>query len=102
MNKKIVLLGLIFLQIVLSISVLAGTESELNISATLVPLPAVCGEGDLTCQTIYQAGAGTGAFLSAIYLPLGNLILILGIIAGAVAIFMGVAYVIKNVISRSD
>jgi hypothetical protein len=45
---------------------------------------------------ISDIGSGLGNFLSAIYLPLGNLILILGIIAGVVAIFMGIAYVIRS------
>jgi hypothetical protein len=50
----------------------------------------------LTGRAISDIGSGLGNFLSAIYLPLGNLILILGIIAGVVAIFMGIAYVIRS------
>jgi hypothetical protein len=58
------------------------------------PLPAVPLTG--TGAIISDIGSGLGNFLSAIYLPLGNLILILGIIAGVVAIFMGIAYVIRS------
>lgn len=59
-----------------------------------VSLPAVPLTG--TGAVISDIGSGLGNFLSAIYLPLGNLILILGIIAGVVAIFMGIAYVIRG------
>jgi hypothetical protein len=51
-------------------------------------------------DTLTGLGTGLGNFLSAIYLPLGNLILILGIIGGVVAIFMGIAYVVKHAMSK--
>jgi hypothetical protein len=56
---------------------------------------------DSTIQdTLTGIGAGLGNFLSAIYLPLGNLVLILGVIGGVVAIFMGIAYVVKRAIEK--
>lgn len=56
---------------------------------------------DTTIQdTLAGVGEGLGNFLSAIYLPLGNLVLILGIIGGVVAIFMGIAYVVKKAIAK--
>jgi hypothetical protein len=59
------------------------------------PLPApLTGTGAI----ISDVGSGVGGFLSAIYLPLGNFILILGIIAGVVAIFMALAYMIGRMI----
>ena len=51
-------------------------------------------------ETLTGIGAGLGSFLSAIYLPLGNLVLILGIVGGVVAIFMGIAYVVKRAIEE--
>ena len=47
-------------------------------------------------ETLTGIGAGLGSFLSAIYLPLGNLVLILGIVGGVVSIFLGIAYVVKK------
>ena len=52
---------------------------------------------DTTIQdTLAGIGDGLGSFLSAIYLPLGNLVLILGIVGGVVSIFLGIAYVVKK------
>jgi len=51
-------------------------------------------------ETLSGIGAGLGSFLSAIYLPLGNLLLVLGIIGGVVSIFMGIAYAIKKSIQK--
>jgi len=56
---------------------------------------------DATLETTLAGiGDGLGSFLSAIYLPLGNLLLVLGIIGGVVSIFMGIAYAVKKSIQK--
>jgi hypothetical protein len=54
---------------------------------------------DLNFSTILgDIGSGMGSFLSAISMPLGYLILVLGIIGGVVSFFMAIAAVIRKAI----
>jgi len=50
--------------------------------------------------TLTDLGNGLAGFLTAIGDPTGNFILLLAIIGGVVAIFMGVATVIKKAINK--
>lgn len=47
-----------------------------------------------------DAGDGLGALLSMIAMPIGNFVMLLGVIAGILAIVYGVAFTIKSVFSR--
>lgn len=51
--------------------------------------------------TLTDLGNGLAAFLNAIGDPTANFILLLAIIGGIVAIFMGIAFVIRKAISKS-
>ena len=51
--------------------------------------------------TLTDLGNGLGAFLTAIGDPTANFILLLAIIGGVVAIFLGVAFAIRAAISKS-
>lgn len=51
-------------------------------------------------STLTDLGNGLAGFLNAIGDPTGNFILLLAIIGGIVAIFMGIAFVIKKAISK--
>jgi len=55
--------------------------------------------GDYETQ-LSDLGGGLGTFLNAIGDPVANFILLLSIIGGIVAIFIGIATVIKNAISK--
>lgn len=47
-------------------------------------------------ETLTDAGAGLGNFLSSIQNPVVNIVLALGVIGGVLAIFYGIASVIKR------
>jgi len=47
-------------------------------------------------ETLTEAGQGLGSFLSSIQNPVVNIVLALGIIGGILAIFYGIASVIKR------
>ena len=51
-------------------------------------------------ETLTGIGNGLGAFLSAVTMPLGNIVLILGIVGGVIAIFAGIAFAIKKSIHK--
>lgn len=59
----------------------------------LYQLVSPCEEGDLTCETLYQSGVGTGMFISGFGNPLFNFLLILGIIGMVLVIFYGITIV---------
>lgn len=68
-----------------------------------IPIETASGSNELeincmheTCTMLSDIGVGLGGFFSAIYMPIGNLLLILGVISGVVAIFMTIAYAIKR------
>ena len=48
--------------------------------------------------TLTEAGAGLGSFLSSIQSPVVDIVLALGIVGGILAIFYGVASVIKRAV----
>lgn len=47
-----------------------------------------------------DVGVGIGALLSAVASPLGEISLVLGIVGGVIAIFLGIAYAIRRGLSR--
>lgn len=49
-------------------------------------------------ETLAEAGQGLGAFLSAIQSPVVDIVLALGIIGGILAIFYGIASVIRRAV----
>jgi len=49
-------------------------------------------------ETLAEAGSGLGSFLSAIQNPVVDIVLALGIVGGILAIFYGVASVIKRAV----
>jgi hypothetical protein len=49
-------------------------------------------------ETLTEAGVGLGAFLTAIQNPVVNIVLALGIIGGILAIFYGIASVIRRAV----
>jgi len=49
-------------------------------------------------ETLSDAGTGLGTFLSAIQNPVVNIVLALGIVGGILAIFYGVASVIRRAV----
>jgi hypothetical protein len=49
-------------------------------------------------ETLQDAGSGLGGFLTAIQDPVINIVLALGVIGGILAIFYGVASVIKRAV----
>ena len=49
-------------------------------------------------ETLLEAGQGLGGFLTAIQNPVINIVLALGIIGGILAIFYGIASVIKRAV----
>ena len=49
-------------------------------------------------DTLVELGDGLGYFLEAIDTPLGNLILLLAVVGGIVAIFLGIATVIVRAV----
>ena len=51
------------------------------------------------CSFIHATGDGTGAFFTGITVPLGDLILYLGIVGGIVAIFMAIASKVRTAVS---
>ena len=54
----------------------------------------------LSVYQIVRVGAGTGAFIANVQDPVVNFILVFGLIAGVLSIFMAVAFVIKSVLAR--
>lgn len=50
-------------------------------------------------ETLLEAGTGLGGFLTAIQDPVINIVLALGIIGGILAIFYGIASVIRRAVS---
>ena len=50
-------------------------------------------------ETLLEAGQGLGGFLTAIQDPVINIVLALGIIGGILAIFYGIASVIRRAVS---
>ena len=53
-------------------------------------------------ETLQEAGAGLGGFLTAIQDPVVNIVLALGIIGGILAIFYGIASVIKRAVGGAS
>jgi len=51
--------------------------------------------------TLLEVGEGLGGFLNIIGGPLANFVLLLAIVGGIVAIFMGIATVIKRAVTRN-
>jgi hypothetical protein len=49
-------------------------------------------------DTLTEAGSGLGSFLTAIQNPVVNIVLALGIIGGILAIFYGIASVIRRAV----
>ena len=49
-------------------------------------------------ETLAEAGSGLGSFLSAIQSPVVDIVLALGIVGGILAIFYGVASVIRRAV----
>lgn len=49
-------------------------------------------------ETLTEAGSGLGSFLSAIQSPVVDIVLALGIVGGILAIFYGVASVIRRAV----
>ncbi len=49
-------------------------------------------------ETLTEAGTGLGSFLGAIQEPVVNIVLALGIVGGILAIFYGVASVIRRAV----
>lgn len=49
-------------------------------------------------ETLTEAGTGLGSFLSAIQSPVVDIVLALGIVGGILAIFYGVASVIRRAV----
>lgn len=49
-------------------------------------------------ETLTEAGVGLGSFLTAIQNPVVNIVLALGIIGGILAIFYGIASVIRRAV----
>jgi hypothetical protein len=49
-------------------------------------------------ETLTEAGTGLGSFLTAIQNPVVNIVLALGIIGGILAIFYGIASVIRRAV----
>lgn len=53
-------------------------------------------------ETLLEAGTGLGGFLTAIQNPVINIVLALGIIGGILAIFYGIASVIRRAVSGAS
>jgi hypothetical protein len=49
-------------------------------------------------ETLSEAGSGLGSFLSSIQAPVVDIVLALGIVGGVLAVFYGIASVIRRAV----